>query len=214
MQDGPIVLHGKSNTGKTAFAVAHFENPLILKRRDDLKSISPMTDGLIFDDMSFTDWSAEEVIALLDFEITRSISGRYADATIERDMPMILTTNKRMDDDESIFPRPTCGEQRAAIKRRYEAIEITGPLMITGAPLTKAEKKQRREDQAEAQKKALADAAAAAWADQDDEDSPVQPRQRRRLSVGSIAPATPSTGGSIIVQSDELHVHVHDDDDW
>ena len=49
--DMPVVLHGVTECGKTAFAAAHFESPLIIRRRDDLKKISVKTDGLIFDDI-------------------------------------------------------------------------------------------------------------------------------------------------------------------
>ena len=60
--DLPTVLYGKTETGKSAFAKAHFENPLIVRRRDDLKRVNGATDGIIFDDCNFCDWSAEDTI--------------------------------------------------------------------------------------------------------------------------------------------------------
>ena len=216
LEDGPIVLHGTSNAGKTAFAMAHFEHPLVVKHRDDLKNISPTTDGLIFDDMTFTDWSPEEAIALLDFELTRSISCRYAVATIEADTPIIFTTNKRMDDHESIFPRPPNSEQCVAITRRFEAIKVTGPLQKGGGPMSKAEKRKRREEQhatQQAQVAAAIDAAKTPQAPiQDDSaaNSPAPPpARRRRQSILCSPDSPPTTCGSIQVQSDELHVHMH-----
>ena len=49
----PVILYGKSDSGKTAFAKAHFKSPLLVKRQDDLKKITHMTDGIIFDDFNF-----------------------------------------------------------------------------------------------------------------------------------------------------------------
>ena len=55
---------------------------------------------------------------------------------------MIFTTNKEPED---LFTRSGTSKQREAIKRRYEAIEITGPLQAGGRPFTPAEKRARRE---------------------------------------------------------------------
>lgn len=60
----PVVLHGDTLFCKSAYAKAHFEHPLIVRRRDDLKRMSGQTDGIIFDDVNFRDWSAEDTICL------------------------------------------------------------------------------------------------------------------------------------------------------
>lgn len=140
--DLPTVLHGVSNTGKTAFALAHFQRPLVVRRKDDLKRIAAGTDGIIFDDVNFRDWSPEDAICLLEADQPRSLPARFTDAFIEADMPLIFTTNKRP---SKIFPRGSTGEQRTAIKRRYVTVEVTEPLQRTGRPFTQAEKRVRRE---------------------------------------------------------------------
>ena len=96
--DLPIVLHGVSGTGKTEFATAHFESPHVVRRRDDLKRISFTCDGLVFDDMDFAEWKAEEVISLLNWTKERTIAARYADAQVPALIPMIFTTNAGMGD--------------------------------------------------------------------------------------------------------------------
>ena len=79
-----IVLQGASHVGKTQFALAHFKRPLLVTRMDDLKYISLSTDGLVFDQMRFThpedraklNLTADELINLLDKEVSRSIGAR------------------------------------------------------------------------------------------------------------------------------------------
>ena len=128
-------------TGKTAFAKAHFKQPLVVRRRDDLKKMSGGCDGIIFDDMDFRSWTPEEAICLLDWDEDRSLPARYSDAHIEADIPIIFTTNKKP---KKIFPRGS-GKQKAAIARRYRAVEITSPLQRLGRPLTPIEKRARKE---------------------------------------------------------------------
>ena len=140
--DLPIVLHGTTDCGKSAFAKAHFEHALVVRRRDDLKRMSGAYDGIIFDDCNFRDWTPEDVICLLDQDESRSLPARYSDAFVEADIPMIFTTNRRP---AKIFPRAATRKQRDAIKRRYTEVEISGPLQLGGRPFTAAEKRARRE---------------------------------------------------------------------
>ena len=136
----PVVVYGVSGAGKTEFASVHFDCPLIVRRRDDLKRANFRTDGIIFDDVDLSDWSVEEVIHLLSIEKNRSISARYADAHLEAFTPIIFTTNKKPKD---LFPRAT-GEQKRALKRRYRAVKVTGSLQQLGRPFTAAEMQARR----------------------------------------------------------------------
>ena len=140
----PTVLHGVSGAGKTEYGLAHFEQPLLVRRRDDLKRISFMTDGLAFDDMSLRDWPPEDVIALLSVDKARSLPARYTDAYIPADMPIIFTTNLSMSDHESIFPRGHNAEQVYAISRRYIKVAVTGPLQAGGRAFTAEEMQTRR----------------------------------------------------------------------
>ena len=139
--DSPIVLHGATNCGKTEFALAHFDRPLVCRRRDDLKRLSGATDGIIFDDVDFRDWSPEDAICLLSQDKPRSLPARYSDAFIEADIPMVFTTNKKP---TKIFPRGVNKAQRGAIARRYTAVRVTAPLQMLGRPFTPAEKRARR----------------------------------------------------------------------
>ena len=127
--------------GKTAYAKAHFKNPLVVRRKDDLKRISGVCDGIIFDDVDLSTWSPEDTICLLDWDETRSLPARYSDAQLEADIPLIFTTNKKP---KYMFVKAH-GRQKAAIKRRYTCVEITAPLMALGRPLSPIEKRARKE---------------------------------------------------------------------
>ena len=140
--DMPIVLHGDTAYCKTAYAKAHFDHPLIVRRPDDLKRISGPTDGIIFDDCNFRQWSPEDALCLLDWDEARSLPARYSDAYIEADIPLIFTTNRKP---RKIFPRASSSKQRRALARRYRSVEVTACLARGGRPATPGEKRARRE---------------------------------------------------------------------
>ena len=122
----PILLHGSSEVGKTAMALAHFEYPHLISNMDDLKHIGLDCDGLVFDDMNFSHLTAEECIALLDMEYERTIKCRYYNAEIPAGLPRVFTSNAPM-----IFPPGRTAAQQAAIDRRYTIIgPITADLRV------------------------------------------------------------------------------------
>ncbi|PVV00505.1 hypothetical protein BB560_005111, partial [Smittium megazygosporum] len=61
-------LCGKSGTGKTSFAKSLFKNPIVVRLLEDLKKLSLLHDGIIFDDMNFAEADREDQIHLLDVE--------------------------------------------------------------------------------------------------------------------------------------------------
>ena len=67
LDEGPVVLWGETEVGKSEFALMHFERPLVVRRRDDLKRAS-YHDGIVFDDVSFHDWTPEDAICLLNWD--------------------------------------------------------------------------------------------------------------------------------------------------
>ena len=119
----PILLHGSSEVGKTAMALAHFEYPHLISNMDDLKHIGLDCDGLVFDDMNFSHLTAEECIALLDMEYERTIKCRYYNAEIPAGLPRVFTSNAPM-----IFPPGRTAAQQAAIDRRYTSLRSANPL--------------------------------------------------------------------------------------
>ena len=142
-----VLLPGRSGVGKTQFAKAHGDHPLVVRTMDRLKQITSNTSHLVFDDMNFgpgtkekpgLNFTPEQMIALLDIEETTTVKtrpqNRGDDATIPAGMPRIFTTNidvdgQWMDEDTQEldangdtlhpFPRGANPEQQEAIDRRH-----------------------------------------------------------------------------------------------
>lgn len=120
-----VLLAGKSNTGKTQFALSCFNNPLLIRHIDTLKTISPDHDGLVFDDMSFRHWPIEAVIHLLDTDCQSTINVRYGTVTIPANTRKIFTHNTTNPFyDENTAPE----EQQQAIERRLQRYNINKQL--------------------------------------------------------------------------------------
>lgn len=87
---------------------------LFCSHAEDLKLYDPKVhNGLIFDDMNFQHWPRESQIHLVDYEHTRSIHCRYANARILAQTSKIFTTNLKSwmmlnTADEAIRRRTTC----------------------------------------------------------------------------------------------------------
>lgn len=127
--DKPVVLFGNSGVGKTAFALAHFKTPLFCSCKEDLKDLTSHHDGIVFDDMDFSSLTPEQAIAILDIAHPRRISCRYANASIPAGMRRIFTSNRLP---ANIFPKPRGEQQRAALKRRYNAVCVQEKLYNGG----------------------------------------------------------------------------------
>ena len=129
---GPIVISGPTNMGKTGWAAAHTDNPMVVKNIEDLKMYDPYWhDMILFDDCCFNSRTAEWALAILDFSIDRTVDARYAPVQILAMTPMIFTTNIVIDDSNiysTIFPLGRVHEQNLAIRRRYTTLHITSDL--------------------------------------------------------------------------------------
>lgn len=122
--DKSVLLYGPSNTGKTQFALAHFNNPLFCTHIDKLKELSPDHDGIVFDDMSFKHWPPEAIIHLLDKECDRQINVRYGTVDIPANTIKIFTHNTS----NPFYNDEINEEQKEAIKRRYLGVQVLNPL--------------------------------------------------------------------------------------
>lgn len=90
----PVVLWGPTNIGKTCFAKAHFNNPLLVSHMDDLLEFTSDHDGIIFDDMSFRHMPRSTQIHITDTDEDRSLHCRYRCAEIPAGTKKIFCTNE------------------------------------------------------------------------------------------------------------------------
>lgn len=126
-----VVLSGLSGAGKTAYAKAHFKQPLVCSHIDDLKNFNPEeNDGIVFDDMSFSHWPMSGCIHILDLEDDRSINCRHTCGVIPAWTKRIFTTNKELYD---LFAFPTNEHEEKALSRRIHHVRIELPLFESDA---------------------------------------------------------------------------------
>lgn len=117
-----ILLWGPTGTGKTNFALAHFNRPLLVRSKDDLKAFKDH-DGIVFDDFYVSHWPAPSVIHLLDLEFDAPVCTRYFDSRIPAYTPRIFTANT----DNPFYDapgNPATLEQIEAIERRLIKVEV------------------------------------------------------------------------------------------
>lgn len=90
-----IILHGRTNLGKTCFAKRLGEFPYLISHMDQLRNIPPETTHLVFDDMSFAHLPRSAILHLVDLEEDRMIHVRYSTALVPSGLPRLFTTNLR-----------------------------------------------------------------------------------------------------------------------
>lgn len=133
-----VFVTGRSGTGKTQWALAHFKNPLLVRHIDALKTLTPDHDGVVFDDMCFDHWPIESVIHLLDFELASDIHVRYGTVHVPPYTRKIFTSNKK----NIFYTYPVDAEQQNAVERRYMRVDVSTPLFgidtVFGAAATNA----------------------------------------------------------------------------
>lgn len=120
----PLLIYGPTACGKTNFALAHFNNPLLVRHVDDIKKFNPDYDGIVFDDLCTTHWPPNTVIHFLDMDFDAPVHCRYGNATIPAGTKRIFTYNNYNPFFGDNFPQ----EQIQACMRRYRSVEIKKPL--------------------------------------------------------------------------------------
>ena len=88
-----VLLVGESQVGKTQFALAHFKQPLLVRRMDRLKSFVPgFHDGIVFDDISHFG-SFDNQRSVVEWDTPTDMACRHQDAFIPAHTPKIICSN-------------------------------------------------------------------------------------------------------------------------
>lgn len=109
-----LIFVGRTNIGKTAYALAHFNNPVLISDKQDFGKINPETDGIVIDDMSFNKWNPTNLVHLVDVEYQRTINIKYGAAIIPAGLKRIITLNSLA----LFYPENAIDVTIDAIKRR------------------------------------------------------------------------------------------------
>lgn len=123
-----LFLWGRSQTGKTQWALSQFRNPLLVSDIEDLRQFNATRhDGIVFDDMSFAHWPRTSCIHLLDWDMDRTIHMRYKNPKIPKHTRKIFTSNLPWQQvfPEDVYEAPaTCGAIRERISK---IVKVSGP---------------------------------------------------------------------------------------
>ena len=92
---GTLQVWGSICLGKTEWALAQFDNPLLVTSRDSLRSFVPnFHDGIVLDKMVFDDWVVTDCESLTDFTQPAEIKVRYSVARIPKFTRKIVVSNR------------------------------------------------------------------------------------------------------------------------
>jgi len=129
---------GPAQVGKTQWALSHFKNPLLVRRIEKLKMLTPEHDGVVFDDLPFAHWPTEPAIHLCDWDEDSDIMARFADVTIPKCTPKFFCTNKDFKDYWPADPAGAIWERfthyvqvTKDLRKNPPANAHAGPTMIT-----------------------------------------------------------------------------------
>jgi len=128
-----LYIWGEPGTGKTSWAIHQFKRPFFCNDVDDLKLFDPERfDGIVMDDCNFSKVDAEFVIALLDWDMDRSLRSRYTNAWIPAKTQKIICSNLHWRD---LFPVYDERQKGAVARRLTRVIQVNGSVFLPPAAI-------------------------------------------------------------------------------
>lgn len=133
-----IFLYGGAGLGKTERAVAEFSGegllgPLLVRSLDDARFFNPdRYSGIVFDDCSLADFTAEQKISIVDTVYGGRVKCRYSDGILPPGTKRIFTSNLSPEEYWRTCKFGSMPDQQwEALKRRVKFIHIIGPTWAT-----------------------------------------------------------------------------------
>ena len=130
------VFVGPTKMGKTQYALSHFRNPLVIGNKQDFSRLTATTDGLIYDDLDMSKWSATRVIQSMDLRCAHTVDVKYSAIRVPAMLPRIICTNSL----SLLYPTEALPESIEAIKTRIKIYYINDKLFEDGEPVIKKHK--------------------------------------------------------------------------
>lgn len=119
-----MVLVGPTGIGKTQYALAHFKNPLLIKDKNDYIRYSRHTDGIIYDDLSFTSWNPMTFLHMVENETAITQDVKFGHVRIRANIPKFILVNSK----KLLWPRDIIKETKDACLRRMIIHYMHSPL--------------------------------------------------------------------------------------
>ena len=89
-----MYVYGSSGFGKTEWALAQFEKPLLVRHFDRVRDFHPdRYDGIVFDDVSIGHMEWNERILFCDYDQPTEIKARFSNGSIPAYTKRIITSN-------------------------------------------------------------------------------------------------------------------------
>lgn len=118
---GTLQIHGAVRLGKTEWACAQFDNPLLVTSRDALREFrAGVHDGIVIDKMVFNDWTVTDAEALTDWTQPAQIKVLYGIAKIPKHTVKIIVTNRK-----DVWPADPFGQ---LVGRRVSQMEVVAAM--------------------------------------------------------------------------------------
>lgn len=115
------IVVGPTGIGKTQWAKAHFNNPIVITDKESWTRYDPeLHDGIVIDDMTFEKNNPVQFLHLLDMREPSERRVLYGVKMIPAFVPRIFTCNKQT----LFWPESAAPETVEAYKTRAEVIEI------------------------------------------------------------------------------------------
>jgi hypothetical protein len=127
-----LILFGPSGTGKTEFSKSVLKsmnlNTIFIRDTNAVKELDAgiKNPALLFDDVSLSNKTREQIIHILDLENTSQLRILYAITDIPSGTPRVFTTNKL----EDVIGSIDLNEVPKEIARRVHLVNIDKSLII------------------------------------------------------------------------------------
>lgn len=124
------IIVGPTNIGKTQYACAHFDNPLVITQKEDWSKYNPdVHDGAVIDDMTFCKNNPVTMLHTIDMREPATFRVLYGVVVVPAGFPRIFTCNS----EDLFWPENAAPETMEAYHTRSEVIHFVDGYKLHGS---------------------------------------------------------------------------------